>query len=563
MSGVLHILQDDVFRLRQEVLSGRAEWEDLVRGARGMGATFNLAVWLAQLDEAQGRIDGKFQELQRGLLKLTLAGQAPSSQVVLEDEDEVLMVYGSTHVGRDLSIKGVLEARSGWNGDSLTWEADKRSCTVSIDRGIPLAITGDLVSTGNLVSQRMSCLDLKCSGRVHVNTDILGGKESRVKAGHTLFTNELLRCVALNGLTSDVSVGEGVVSVLGPFRSLGPLQFQQMVQQNHERLVVSGNIAQVNIVTVNGWGGLRVNRGPTLGNYALAVQRNAPGGERLFFETPDERRQVVHVSGAGMAENGGVCFWDSGTNLNVSSRVRVDSSSLYVDGDTITRSYLHVNGGVEVTEAPGIKVKQGETYVDVLPRGMIIMWSGSHVPEGWAFCDGEDGRPDLREHFVKGATPDEPVGHRGGTRAAALEEKHLPSHTHVCHVLAREAHTHSLGQAGDTNGKTSVTGSHAHSGETSEALGEIVAGLDDPRVRVSDLGVQQTLEALDKGFTFPEHSHTVHPAGEHFHFLDVAHGHTVTEEGSHSHSLSMALEGEGKPFDMYPPYYTMAYIFKL
>ncbi len=38
----------------------------------------------------------------------------------------------------------------------------------------------------------------------------------------------------------------------------------------------------------------------------------------------------------------------------------------------------------------------------LVPKGAIIMWSGTNVPSGWALCDGLSGMPDLRGRFVVG-----------------------------------------------------------------------------------------------------------------------------------------------------------------
>jgi microcystin-dependent protein len=35
-----------------------------------------------------------------------------------------------------------------------------------------------------------------------------------------------------------------------------------------------------------------------------------------------------------------------------------------------------------------------------IPIGGIIMWSGSTLPTGWAFCDGSNDTPDLRNRFI-------------------------------------------------------------------------------------------------------------------------------------------------------------------
>ncbi|RAX01807.1 MULTISPECIES: tail fiber protein [unclassified Photorhabdus] len=65
------------------------------------------------------------------------------------------------------------------------------------------------------------------------------------------------------------------------------------------------------------------------------------------------------------------------------------------------------NETVSVKAGNGIKVDNSGVSIDpnkVLPRGMIVMFSGSSVPTGWAFCDGGtyDGVtvPDLRNRFV-------------------------------------------------------------------------------------------------------------------------------------------------------------------
>lgn len=44
----------------------------------------------------------------------------------------------------------------------------------------------------------------------------------------------------------------------------------------------------------------------------------------------------------------------------------------------------------------------------VVPIGAIVMYSGSiaTLPSGWAFCNGTNGTPDLRDKFIIGAAAD-------------------------------------------------------------------------------------------------------------------------------------------------------------
>lgn len=67
--------------------------------------------------------------------------------------------------------------------------------------------------------------------------------------------------------------------------------------------------------------------------------------------------------------------------------------------------------------------------------GMILMWSGSiaSVPDGWQFCDGTNGTPDLRDRFVAGARQD--VGGVAKTSVTGLFEQ----------VGGTITHNHTLG----------------------------------------------------------------------------------------------------------------------
>lgn len=66
------------------------------------------------------------------------------------------------------------------------------------------------------------------------------------------------------------------------------------------------------------------------------------------------------------------------------------------------------------------------------PVGTIVIWSGSedNVPEGWALCDGQNGRPDLRGKFVLGSSDSHEIGETGGEETHVLTENELASHAH-------------------------------------------------------------------------------------------------------------------------------------
>lgn len=73
-----------------------------------------------------------------------------------------------------------------------------------------------------------------------------------------------------------------------------------------------------------------------------------------------------------------------------------------------------------------------------VPIGTIVIWSGTSedIPSGWALCDGQDGRPDLRDKFVLGAGTTHTVGDSGGEETCTLTVEEMPEHSHVFGMTA-------------------------------------------------------------------------------------------------------------------------------
>lgn len=77
----------------------------------------------------------------------------------------------------------------------------------------------------------------------------------------------------------------------------------------------------------------------------------------------------------------------------------------------------------------GGKVKEAGN--DLLPAGVIVMWSGAAnaIPSGWALCDGNLG-PDLRDRFIVGAGGNYTVDITGGEATHTLTPAEIPVHSH-------------------------------------------------------------------------------------------------------------------------------------
>ena len=77
---------------------------------------------------------------------------------------------------------------------------------------------------------------------------------------------------------------------------------------------------------------------------------------------------------------------------------------------------------------------------DIVPAGVIVMWSGSiaSIPTGWLICDGTNGTPDLRNRFIVGAGSTYSVAGTGGSADAIVV-----SHTHTA-TVTDPGHTHQI-----------------------------------------------------------------------------------------------------------------------
>ena len=119
----------------------------------------------------------------------------------------------------------------------------------------------------------------------------------------------------------------------------------------------------------------------------------------------------------------------------------------YITNDSIDLAAGTTVAGELLATGPGI------------PSGVIVMWSGStdEIPEGWALCDGDDGRPNLLNRFIRSiADYVEVPGALGGQDSISLTESQMPAHSHG---VADPGHNHSTTRvcaSGPTTGLTGV-----------------------------------------------------------------------------------------------------------
>lgn len=85
---------------------------------------------------------------------------------------------------------------------------------------------------------------------------------------------------------------------------------------------------------------------------------------------------------------------------------------------------------VYVVQKPGDPTPAPSGPSISIPVGLICIWSGSEVPNGWALCDGTNGTPDLRGRFVLGESDSHQIGATGGSEEVTLTVEQMPEHSH-------------------------------------------------------------------------------------------------------------------------------------
>ena len=99
-------------------------------------------------------------------------------------------------------------------------------------------------------------------------------------------------------------------------------------------------------------------------------------------------------------------------------------------GDT----YIGIKVGANSEMTPRQKMTSVPYAFNGIPKGGIIMWSGTTVPVGWALCDGSKGTPNLRDRFIIGSGSSYSIGSIGGETAHTLTIAEMPSHTHKLRI---------------------------------------------------------------------------------------------------------------------------------
>lgn len=198
-------------------------------------------------------------------------------------------------------------------------------------------------------------------------------------------------------------------------------------------------------------------------------------------------------------------------------------------GDTCNA--LTIPNGCEPPTVGGSPILTVQSFdpQSVFTAGMIMMWYGdvNEIPDGWALCDGNNGRPDLRNRFIVGVGSDYVIGDVGG------EDLHTALAT-----SASGAHSHGGGNTGTTVLTEDMIPPHYHwiSTRGSNASSEGNTQRDFPR-SYGEVGstITDSVQTSTAGSGTDGHSHS------------------IADSDTHTHTTT---------FDNRPPYFALYFIIK-
>ncbi len=238
-------------------------------------------------------------------------------------------------------------------------------------------------------------------------------------------------------------------------------------------------------------------------------------------------------------------------NAETAARIAADDAlQANIDAEEAARIVAdnQLQANIDAEEAARIAADNA-----LLPRGVIVMWSGSisDIPVEWALCDGgtytaPNGdsvqTPDLSGQFVVGYDDTDPdynaVGKTGGEEKHTLTAGEMPSHSHSGYASSVGNHRHYY------SGYTYSVGNHRHRYEDWYDSGTQGVTYGPWNARDNDRIVWKGWSSL---------------AGAHSHSYS---GYT-DYSGAHTHSFTTDSAGSSQPHENRPPYFTVAFIMKL
>jgi microcystin-dependent protein len=159
--------------------------------------------------------------------------------------------------------------------------------------------------------------------------------------------------------------------------------------------------------------------------------------------------------------------FDATINSTLSKNVIVNSGSTFTITGNLNTNFTEST--IYLPTSDKILVGSSTLATNInngsVPRGVIMMWSGTTIPDGWALCNGQTVSgmitPNLQGRFVIGTNTSYPINLSGGNATYTLTAANIPTHSHTASGTNNVSHTHNIGARNgddDNNDGNNTTG---------------------------------------------------------------------------------------------------------
>ncbi|WP_350307140.1 tail fiber protein [Photorhabdus viridis] len=214
-------------------------------------------------------------------------------------------------------------------------------------------------------------------------------------------------------------------------------------------------------------------------------------------------------------------------------------------GDTFeTGKKIQIKAGNGITvDSSGISINLS----NILPSGVIVMFSGHVAPTGWAFCDGSKGTPDLRSRFVMCGETISETGQSDNRASGSENEKNFLKETELTKVSVNVTVQEAKLTLEQIPSHYHLSGISFSNNSTGFNYGSSNIPLEKNKYNSLDNATDTPLEATQWSADGAYQAKTSNVGG------DKGHKHNASAESpEHSHNVNVI-----------PPYYLLAFIMKL
>lgn len=221
---------------------------------------------------------------------------------------------------------------------------------------------------------------------------------------------------------------------------------------------------------------------------------------------------------------GGLALSSNGLSVDAGNGIQIDSQGVSIK--------LATNSGLSADQTNGLKLVPEQQF----QQGMIMMFSGTSIPLGWALCDGNNGTPNLINRFIMGGRSTDVGGRSDNTFSGGNNSKTISFSTKQSSVnISGSTDGHSL--TAEENGP--------HSHYAGIAVEHSSKCLSDYRWITRSV---DWLNAGGPGQAPDKYEPRVYPDGS-----GKAHSHNINfTSGAHRHNSELTV-----------PYYILAFIMKM